>query len=1417
MPRKNRTETSVRSAAKVAPTLAGSTAEGAKSTRPPFALVGIGASAGGIEAFTALLSALPPDTGLAFVFIQHLAPTRTSLLAEILARATSMPVTEVRDEPLILADHVYVVPPGQFMIVSDGALHLAEAQGMQHRGIDRFFASLSEDQGHRAIGVVLSGTATDGTLGLEAIKAAGGITFAQDGSAQHDGMPRSAASSGCVDFVLPPEQIAAEIAALSVHLSDSSYNPSGADPPGEEFDQVLAVLHRETGIDFSQYKSNTMHRRIRRRMALRRMATLPEYASYLRANAKEVESLYQDILIGVTSFFRDPEAFEALKEKVFPALFANRSRNDPLRVWVLGCATGEESYSLAITLKEYATSINSAAPLIVYATDLNTVAVEKSRAGFYPRTISLDVSRERLRRFFVEADGGYRIAKPVRDICIFARHNVLTDPPFSRMDLISCRNVLIYMEPVLQKKLMPLLHYALKPKGCLFLGPSESLGAVRDSFEVEDSKHKIFRKKVSHARSDPIIPPLAPPLRAEHKTVERWTDSRIDVRPDAQKDAERVLVARYVPPAVLVNQEMDILQFRGETGHALTPAPGRASLNVLKMAREGLPIPLRAALQEAMKGNQVVRREDLRVKSNGGQVDITLTIIPVQTSHEQNCWWVVFEPSVRAAAETRPKRSAQSSKAKGADRGEVRAREEQVSRLTQELAATREYLQSVIEQQEAVNEELQSANEEVQSANEELQSINEELETSKEEIQSSNEELTTVNEELQNRNEELNRVNNDLNNLFSSVHMAIVMVWRDLRIRRFTPLAEKLFNLIASDLGRPISDIKLKIEVEDLAQILTEVIDSVTVREMDVRDSSGHWFQLRVRPYKTFENQIDGAVVMLIDIDALKRIQEATARQAELLEHTSDAIFVHDSDGVIQYWNQGAERLYGVSRTEACGKRFDQFLNRDPVQAAVAQATLARGESWQGEMTLHKGNGSSLVVTTNQVPFREAGRTLTLETHHDVTEPKRLEETLQQRVHDLAIADQSKNDFLAMLAHELRNPLAPLRNAVQILRRAPQDTELAERTRDLIDRQVTNMVRIVDDLLDAARLSRGRIELHIEPLELQGVLQRSIEATRASIDARRHTLTVLAPPSPVIVSGDSTRLEQVFTNLLSNAAKYTEPEGEITVTLIVTAADSPVRAAEAVVRVRDNGIGITAEMLPRVFDLFAQADHSLARTGGGLGIGLNIVRRIVEMHEGRVSAHSAGPQQGSEFVVHLSARTDAGTVRPRTKGSEADLTPVQSIAASLPKGPTTPSSSSRHHDTRVLIVDDSPDITESTATLLRLHGYTVTTGTDGEQALAIARQFLPHVILLDLGMPGLDGFAVAQTIRASEGLRDVVLVAVSGYGTANDRTHTTAVGFDHHFMKPLDIDEFQATLMARWEEVRQSKHAPKAAERSKEP
>jgi two-component system CheB/CheR fusion protein len=1350
--------------------------EGAQAK--PVGVVGIGASAGGLEAFTEFLRAMRTDTGLAFVYIQHLAPTRVSLLAEILGRETAMPVREIVDQMPVEPNQVYVMPPGHAVAISRGTLHLAGTE--THRAVDHFLTALADDQGPRGLGVVLSGTATDGTLGLEAIKAAGGVTFAQNSTAQHDGMPCSAVGSGCVDFVLSPAQIAHEIASLVPHIVQAEPDMESAPPPHDEFDQVLGVLRHETGVDFTQYKANTLHRRIRRRMALHRLPTLASYAQYLSANAKESEALYQDILIGVTSFFRDPEAFEVLKERVFPVLFKERLRHDAIRLWVLGCATGEEAYSLAIAVKEYATSINSQVPLIIYATDLNNLAIEKSRAGLYAKSIAGDVSPERLRKYFVEADGGYRIAKFIRDMCVFARQNVLSDPPFSRMDLISCRNVLIYMETALQRRLLPVLHYALKPGGFLFLGPSESLGGQRESFEVLDAKHKLFRKKAVATRTDMVIPPLVSAMRPG-KAVERGgLDTHNDARADVHRDAERVLLSRYVPAGVLVSTDFEVLQFRGDTGLFLTPAPGKATLNVLKMARDGLLVPLRAVLQRALKENTVVRQEGVRVRSNGGFKEIAVTAIPVHSAQPPACCWILFEmPSKTQERRTKKGAAAERAVQRRAEPHELRERDDEITQLTRELAATREYLQSVIEQQEAANEELQSANEEVQSANEELQSINEELETSKEEIQSSNEELTTVNEELQNRNEELNGLNNDLNNLFSSVQMAMVMVWRDLRIRRFTPLAEKLFNLISSDVGRPISDIKLKIDVGDLTALLTDVIDSAVLKELEVRDPDGRWYQLRLRPYKTLENQIDGAVIMLIDIDTLKKNQEAIARQAELLEHSTDAVFVHDMEGFIQYWNHGAELLYGISRTDAVNKRVTQLLPVHTAQAQMSRKVLEEVGQWRGEIT-HRRGEQIIVVAANQVLIREGGKSLVLETHHDVSEHKRLEATLQKRVRELAVADEAKNDFLAMLAHELRNPLAPLRNAVQILRRAPLDAAVSDRTRELIDRQVTHMVRMVDDLLDAARLTRGKIELKLQTLVLQTVIERAVEAAKASVDEREHRLSVSMPSAPLRVRGDSTRLEQVFTNLLNNAVKYTEPGGEIGLTVVESLDGATPPRREVLVRVRDNGIGIAPEMLPRIFDLFAQVDHSIARTQGGLGIGLNIVRSLVELHGGEVTAHSAGLQLGSEFVVRLPI--EQGVEAAEGKEDQGAAVPDSSAA-----GATGGAS-------RFLVVDDSVDIADSTATLLSLQGYTVQIATSGEQALQIAREFVPDFVLLDLGMPGLDGYSVARHMRSEKDFDGAVLIAVSGYGSDEDRRKAKEAGFDFHFTKPLDFGALEALV-----------------------
>ncbi len=850
---------------------------------------------------------------MGFVLVQHLAPTHASNLAEILSRSTRMTVMEVQDESRVRPNHVFVIPPDRNMIISGGTLQLRprESSG-RHRSIDYFFRSLAEDQGHKAIGVVLSGTATDGTLGLEEIKAASGITFAQDETAQHDSMPRSAIAAGCVDFVLPPDEIAREMARIARHpyVAPVVHTEYGAGDPNLK--KILELLREASEVDFSHYKANTLNRRITRRMALQKIEGLKDYARFLQENPDEVEALHRDILVNVTSFFRNAEVFELLKAKIFPQLFKDRSRHDPLRAWVLGCSTGEEAYSIAMTFVEFQESTGSHVPVQVFATDLNGTAIEKARAGVYSKSITNDVSLERLRRFFVEVDGSYRVTKPIRDMCIFAKHNVVSDPPFSRLDLISCRNLLIYLEPLLQQKIVPLLHYALKLTGFLVLGSSETIGSYRDLFEIEDAQCKVYGKKPGPSRLTTDPGPGRLPIAAGFGSGSRVR--RHEVAVDAlQREAERILLTKYVRPGVLINADMEILQFRGDTGPYLAPAPGKASLNLLKMAREGLLVALRGAVAKASKEESAVRAEGLRVKFNGGYREVHLEVVSVKASSSGEGGFLVLFEGAESVDRPRPKTDEPATEREIGSTETQETAEQQIARLTQELAASREYLQSVIEQQEAANEELQSANEEVQSANEELQSINEELETSKEEIESTNEELATVNDEAQNRNLELGQINNDLVNLLSSVQTTIVMLGHDLRIRRFTPMAEKMLNLIPTDVGRPISDIKLNLAIPDLEALLVEAIDTVSIKEREVQDRQGRWYSLRIRPYKTLENKIDGAVMMFIDVDTLRRAQEFAEN---IVETVREPLLVLDADLRVWRANRSFYQTFKVTAAE---------------------------------------------------------------------------------------------------------------------------------------------------------------------------------------------------------------------------------------------------------------------------------------------------------------------------------------------------------------------------------------------------------------------------------------------------------------------------------------------------------------------
>ena len=910
-----------------------------KRPSPPkaksFPIVGIGASAGGLEAFTQLLGALPVDTGLAFVLVQHLDPKHESMLTTLLARATPLPIHEARDGMHIEANHIYVIPPNTNLAVLHGRLSLmprTEARGL-HLPVDYFFRSLAADQQSRAIGVILSGTASDGTEGLRAIKAEGGLTFAQDEkSAKYNGMPHSAIAAGVVDFVLPPEGIAREMARLGRHPYVALPAAAKAEDPLPESDEnlnkVFILLRAAAGVDFSCYKPTTLKRRIARRMALHKIESLGHYVRFLKQTPGEVDALYQDLLINVTSFFREPEAFEALKKTVFPRLLKDRPARTPIRVWVPGCSTGEEAYSIAITLIEFLGTKGASVPVQVFATDISEPAIGKARVGIYPVGIAADVSAARLRRFFVKYDGGFQISKAVRDLCVFSRQDVTKDPPFSKLDLISCRNLLIYFGPELQKRVIPTFHFALKPAGLLLLGGSETIGGFADLFALADRRHKLYTRKPAAHRLE-----FALPLHGRPEEKDGPGQTAAPASPagfDYQKEADRIVLSKYTPPGVVVNEHLDILQFRGHTGPYLEPAPGSASLNLLKMARDGLLLELRSALHDAKRHNGPARRPGVPVQANGGFREVDIEVIPLRPtpSSRTGCFLVLFKETAPAAAPVAP--GTKTSAAKPAELPPV-APSKLVAHLRQELTATREYLQSGISEHERTNEELQSANEEILSSNEEMQSTNEELTTAKEELQSTNEELTTVNDELNTRNLELDQLNGDLVNLLNSVHIAVVMLGGDLSIRRFTPLAERLLNLIPTDVGRPLSDLRPNLLVPEFEQLVAEVLDSLTPKEVEVQDREGRWYSLRLRPYRTLENKIDGVIFALVDIDAVRRAlaeaHEAREFAEAVVETVRHPLLVLDGELRVKTANHAFYQLFQM-RPEETENQFVYHLGK---------------------------------------------------------------------------------------------------------------------------------------------------------------------------------------------------------------------------------------------------------------------------------------------------------------------------------------------------------------------------------------------------------------------------------------------------------------------------------------------------------
>jgi two-component system CheB/CheR fusion protein len=893
-------------------------------------IVGIGASAGGLQALLQLFEGVAETTGMAFVVIQHLDANNDSALSDILAKTTAMSVSEVRNHAVAQPNQVYVIAPGTELRVLNGVLTtVPQKSGVgRYTPIDSFLESLAMDRESKAFGVILSGNGADGAQGIKAIKAAGGIAFAQTPqSAKYDSMPCSAIATGMVDFILDPLQIAGELSRLgqskmitSSLSEDIELFPDGA----EALDRIIALLRKVSGINFAEYKQFTIKRRIMRRMVLLRIEKLDDYIAYLWENGAELTALQQDMLINVTKFFRDQQAFDTLKEVVFPSIVSTAVPNVPIRLWVPGCSTGEEAYSLAIALLEFLEDNNVNQQIQIFATDINEKVIEKARAGIYPKTIVSDVSPAQISRFFVEVEQGYQVSKRIRDICVFARQDIGQDPPISRVDLISCRNVMIYFGPALHKRIFPIFHYALNPNRFLMLGSSESIGVFADLFGLVDKKHRIYTKKS-----------VTTPMVFDFSTIEHAASIQNRRKADADgfsgdswmevhKEADRIVLGKYAPSGVIINSKLDIIQFRGRTGVYLEPAPGMPSVNLLKMARDGLFAGLRAAVNQAKKENAMVKKEGLHLFKNGYSFSINVDVVPINGPFQRGEYFLVLFQDVASHTEL------YSAVDSGTSQEILQSgAAEEARRLKQEVAATKEYLQSIIDQHEVVNEDLRYANEEVQSSNEELQSMNEEMETAKEELQSTNEELMTLNEELRTRNMELNHVNNDMINLLRSINLPVLILGSDLRIRRFNSLAEKVFNLIGADVGRPIGNIKPNIDVPDLEQASLQVIDTLNSTEQEVQDRTGHWYSMQIRPYRTTDNKIDGVIITFADIDAIKRsirvVQEAREYAEAIVETVRHPMVVLNADLRLKTANKAFYQIFQMTPGDLIGQSIFQI------------------------------------------------------------------------------------------------------------------------------------------------------------------------------------------------------------------------------------------------------------------------------------------------------------------------------------------------------------------------------------------------------------------------------------------------------------------------------------------------------------
>jgi two-component system CheB/CheR fusion protein len=1353
-----------------------------------FPVVGIGASAGGVQALLRFFENAPADMGMAFVVVLHLSAKHVSSADKVLQNVTRMRVSQVNGPTQIEANHVYVIAPGKSLTMADGYLNARNAEPTAGRPvtIDRFFRSLADAHGQRAMCIVMSGTGSDGAVGIASVKEKGGVTLAQEpNDAEYAEMPQNAIQTDQVDLVLPvvemPQRLLdiwnnAKRIALP-ELEPTTLGPDErADRRGEAelaLQAILATLRARTGHDFRFYKRATMLRRIERRLQVNGVPDLIAYRDLLRDNPRETAALLKDMLIGVTSFFRDREAFESLERGVLPALFHNRADGDQVRAWVAGCSSGEEAYSLAMLLCEQREALHSSANIQVFATDIDESAVARARAGLYPESIMTDVRPSTLRRFFVKTDSRYEVVKSVREKILFAMHNVLRDPPFSRLDLVSCRNLLIYLDRGVQNQVLEMFHYALYPNGYLFLGSSESADSVEDLFSVVDKKNRIYRAKAAKLPNRPSMASSSALVQARYTHDEEAGSALLPGRRNFSFSAlhQRVL-EQYAPPSVIVNRDSKIVHMSDNAGRFLRYVGGEPSSNMIAVVLPELRLDLRTALfQAAQTGNSVEARR-VKLQRDGHPSYVNMTVRPFHdAAADADFLLVLFDEVQEAMTENKMLVEHKT------------GNDTVMQQLEQELHSSKEQLQTTIEQYETSTEELKASNEELQAINEELRSATEELETSKEELQSVNEELITVNAELQARIEETGKANDDLQNLITSTDIATIFVDRAMCIKRYTPSAATVFNLIGADVGRSLFDITHRLVYPELADDVSATFQSLRLTEREVATSDGRWFFARVLPYRTADDRIDGAVLSLVETTARRRA-EANVRAGEerlrlAAQTTNDfAIIVQDPEGRIVSWNAGAARVFGYTTEEAVGQNIDVIFTAEDQEARMAahERAAAQRDGRADDDRWHVAKGGRRVYCSGVVtPLSDPKFTGYAKIVRDLTDRKTQEDARQsQLAEERAVraqaeaANRLKDDFLAVLSHELKHPLNLIHVKAEMLPRIPEarGVPAIQLAADAIQRAVLGQAKIIDDLLDLSRVRTGKLALNLAIGDVAAMLRTIADAIEADAASRGIALSFEGLEEPVWSKVDPVRFDQIVWNLLSNALKFTPRGGSVSVRL--TCEEDELR-----IDVTDTGLGIEAPLLPHIFEMFSQGSEARRKTGG-MGIGLALVKQLVEMHAGSVLAHSDGAGRGTRMSVWL----------PLVDGHPVGKHEPEERAGSLA-------------GVRMLVVDDDSETASAFAALLQLEGALVATAHDGEDALALLERNHVDLLVCDISMPGMDGYELMGQVRTNPRLAQLPAIALTGYTVGADDQRARASGFDLTLTKPVSLD----ALIAAAEQV----------------